>query len=366
MTTAQTVQLLDANNNNISPAVCIDSIYYEGTVGSNPYRFALREKFIVGSNLDNPIIDLKPDIPGSTEQNIYVPYIFSEKNNNATSVWKLSAGAYDIAPDVSRYIIATFKNEYATKKDVSSNFLDLAGHNIMTGDISMGSRMRISSTGLSDVVGNNSLTLEDTGVNLTSSHKTTISATSVYISGTAEVSIGSTDADSNTHIHGYDMLLQSQTDVSIGAGQSLSLLADNRNVTIDSLNGNIVLNSSHGNDNNNIQFIAKNIKFNDATFIPPTSTDAQKHRILSVSDGGVSGGAITMSWDEMGGMKLLNFGREGSTGKFEFVETAEQNKLSGACVSFIGGNRFTTIGPEDVKDISIASIGGCTLDGSVN
>jgi hypothetical protein len=274
MTTAQTVQLLDANNNNISPAVCIDSIYYEGTVGSNPYRFALREKFVVGSNLDVPVIDLKPNIPVSTEQNIYVPYIFSEKTNNAPSVWKLSAGAYDIAPDVSRYIIATFKNEYATKEELNSSFLDLKGRNVMTGDISMGNRMCISSTGLSDVVGNNSLTLDDTGVNLTSSHKTTISATSVYISGTAEVSIGSTDAGSNPHIHGYDMLLQSQTDVSIGAGQSLSLLADNRNVTIDTLNGNIVLNSSHGNANNNIQFIAKNIKFNDATFIPPTSTDA--------------------------------------------------------------------------------------------
>ena len=53
MTTAQTVQLLDANNNNISPDVCIDSIYYEGTVGSNPYRFALREKFVVGGELVN-------------------------------------------------------------------------------------------------------------------------------------------------------------------------------------------------------------------------------------------------------------------------------------------------------------------------
>ena len=366
MTTAQTVQLLDANNNNISPAVCIDSIYYEGTVGSNPYRFALREKFIVGSNLDNPIIDLKPDIPGSTEQNIYVPYIFSEKNNNATSVWKLSAGAYDIAPDVSRYIIATFKNEYATKEELNSSFLDLKGRNVMTGDISMGNRMRISSTGFTDVVGNNSLSMNDTGISLNSSHKTEINGATVCIGGKTEVSIGSTEPGIGTHIHGYDMLLQSQTDVSIGAGQSLSLLADRSNVTIDTLNGNIVLNSSHGNANNNIQFIAKNIKFNDATFIPPTSTDAQKHRILSVSDGGVSGGAITMSWDEMGGMKLLNFGREGSTGEFVFVETAEQNKLSGACVSFIGGNRFTTIGPEDVKDISIASIGGCTLDGSVN
>ena len=62
MTTAQTVQLLDANNNNISPAVCIDSIYYEGNDGSinaNTYRFALREKFIVGGNLD----DGEPKLP---------------------------------------------------------------------------------------------------------------------------------------------------------------------------------------------------------------------------------------------------------------------------------------------------------------
>lgn len=60
MTTAQTVQLLDANNNNISPAVCIDSIYYEGTTQTgSTYRYALREKFIVGGNLD----DGEPKLP---------------------------------------------------------------------------------------------------------------------------------------------------------------------------------------------------------------------------------------------------------------------------------------------------------------
>ena len=29
MKTATTLQLLDANNNNISPAVCVDSLYFE-------------------------------------------------------------------------------------------------------------------------------------------------------------------------------------------------------------------------------------------------------------------------------------------------------------------------------------------------
>lgn len=29
MRTAKTLQLLDANNNNVSPAVCVDSLYFE-------------------------------------------------------------------------------------------------------------------------------------------------------------------------------------------------------------------------------------------------------------------------------------------------------------------------------------------------
>ena len=32
MKTATTLQLLDANNNNISPAVCVDSLYFEKTI----------------------------------------------------------------------------------------------------------------------------------------------------------------------------------------------------------------------------------------------------------------------------------------------------------------------------------------------
>ena len=204
MTTAQTVQLLDANNNNISPAVCIDSIYYEGSVDNATYRYALREKFIVGANLDNPIIDRKPDILPSNNESIYVPYIFSEPNNNPTSVWKLSAGAYDIAPDVSLYIISTFKKDYVQKDKANSSSegyltVNSSVNNTMYVDINMKDKLVISTTGLNDTYGDR-LTFDNSTATLFGTDKVVISSPEVVIQS-ADISIGDT-LSSTTYIYG--------------------------------------------------------------------------------------------------------------------------------------------------------------------
>ena len=49
MKTAKTLQLLDANNNNISPAVCVDSLYFEQSLDDGTYRMSLRNRILVAA-----------------------------------------------------------------------------------------------------------------------------------------------------------------------------------------------------------------------------------------------------------------------------------------------------------------------------
>lgn len=104
---------------------------------------------------------------------------------------------------------------------------------------------------------------------------------------------------------------------------------------------------------------ARSIYFNGIKFNPPTESD--ENHMLAVTK---NGSAVEMTWNEIGGMRLLNYHTPNSSAEFSFVETAEHNVLSGACVSFSGGDRHTTIGKEGVPDINIATIGNQTLDGT--
>ena len=77
--------------------------------------------------------------------------------------------------------------------------------------------------------------------------------------------------------------------------------------------------------------------------------------------------AVEMTWNKIGGMKLLNYHTPNSSAEFSFVDTAERNILSGVCVSFSGSSiGYTTIGRERVSDINIKSVGGQTLSGTGN
>ena len=63
MQTATTLQLLDANNNNISPAVCVDSLYFEKTIETKTYRMTLKNRTIVASDTMNENFSINaPDI----------------------------------------------------------------------------------------------------------------------------------------------------------------------------------------------------------------------------------------------------------------------------------------------------------------
>jgi hypothetical protein len=79
--------------------VCIDSIYYEGTTTeSKRYRFALREKFVVGGDL----VDGKSKI--TTDGRLLLPYIFAKQTPGNESIWKLSTGDVDITADEGTFI----------------------------------------------------------------------------------------------------------------------------------------------------------------------------------------------------------------------------------------------------------------------
>ena len=110
-------------------------------------------------------------------------------------------------------------------------------------------------------------------------------------------------------------------------------------------------------NNSSISFDANVIKFNGKKFTPPTASDAS--HMLSVTQTG------DMTWSDIGGMKLLNY--NGSEEKvFSFVETAEHNVLKGTNISFAGGSSHAVIGGSELRDITIASVGGQTLDGNTN
>ena len=85
MRTAQTIQLLDANNNNISPAVCVDSIYFEGAIGTDTYRFALRDRIIVGSEdlISGPLPVIAP-----TADSIMLPTLIAEEVRGS-GIWQI-------------------------------------------------------------------------------------------------------------------------------------------------------------------------------------------------------------------------------------------------------------------------------------
>ena len=88
MNTARTVQVLDANNNNISPATCIDSLYFEMIDNQTTYRMALRDKFIVagkGLNSSNPYNE---DYVGKLED-VSIPYVYCESIKGAEFIYQL-------------------------------------------------------------------------------------------------------------------------------------------------------------------------------------------------------------------------------------------------------------------------------------
>ena len=134
MTTARTAQILDSNNNNISPATSIESLYFEMTSKNVRYRMSLRSRFMVADNTidwnEYKNVDTKDD-------NYLVPFTYVRAvEGTDNTLWQLTAARYDIKSIIdnyiSRYVDASFihieeedelfhRNSSGAKNTISTN-----------------------------------------------------------------------------------------------------------------------------------------------------------------------------------------------------------------------------------------------------
>jgi len=101
MRTAKTLQLLDANNNNVSPATCIDSLYFElpGNDG-NIYRMSLRNRTLVAADNMSVIPPMNSGI--TTLANLEIPYCYVTAATN--SVYQLNTAKINIGGAIGNAI----------------------------------------------------------------------------------------------------------------------------------------------------------------------------------------------------------------------------------------------------------------------
>ena len=113
MKTATTLQLLDANNNNISPAVCVDSLYFEKTINGTTYRMSLKNRTIVASDTMNENFSINaPDIAS-----LELPYFtVTHSTQKDDFIWQLNTSTYKVGEKLAELIDDKLKNEYYNKK----------------------------------------------------------------------------------------------------------------------------------------------------------------------------------------------------------------------------------------------------------
>lgn len=128
MQTATTLQLLDANNNNISPAVCVDSLYFEKTVETKTYRMSLKNRTIVASDTMNENFS----ITASDITSLELPYFTVTKSTpNGDFIWQLNTSTYRVGEKLDELIDDKLKKEYYNKEYTDAQYLHVDGTNRM-------------------------------------------------------------------------------------------------------------------------------------------------------------------------------------------------------------------------------------------
>ena len=112
MRTARTSQILDANNNNISPATCVESLYFEMTNEGATYRMGIRDRMLIAG------ADSLTSQPAEGE----LPYAYVSQISGANSVYQIKTGKFDYGSKMRQYASETFESEYL-KVSTSTNFL---------------------------------------------------------------------------------------------------------------------------------------------------------------------------------------------------------------------------------------------------
>lgn len=136
MNTAKTLQLLDANNNNISPAVCVDSLYFEKTESGTTYRMSLKNRMLVAGS----VITTNLSPTGSQLQDIAVPmFTISKVSGSAdVSLYQLNCSTYNIGSYINNAINASLSNTYYSKTQSSSIFVKIDGTNCVSTGLYVG------------------------------------------------------------------------------------------------------------------------------------------------------------------------------------------------------------------------------------
>ena len=135
MQTATTLQLLDANNNNISPAVCVDSLYFEKTIETKTYRMSLKNRTIVASDTMNENFSINaPDIAS-----LELPYFTVTKSTpNGDFIWQLNTSTYKVGKKLDELIDDKLANTYYNKGYTDAQYLHVDGTNRMKSDFYVG------------------------------------------------------------------------------------------------------------------------------------------------------------------------------------------------------------------------------------
>lgn len=120
MITAKTLQLLDANNVNISPAVCVESLYYEKNEGGETYRMSLRNRMVIAGSINTGVVN-----PENIEDRLFVPcYTINSMSSGDLVVYELNQGSYEITETVNSYINNTNSLiNYTTTEELSQKYI---------------------------------------------------------------------------------------------------------------------------------------------------------------------------------------------------------------------------------------------------
>ena len=113
MRTARTSQILDANNNNISPATCVESLYFEMTNEGVTYRMGIRDRMVIAG------ADSLTSQPAEGE----LPYAYVSQISGANSVvYQIKTGQFDYVSEMTDIASGIIKKESLTVS-TSTNFL---------------------------------------------------------------------------------------------------------------------------------------------------------------------------------------------------------------------------------------------------
>lgn len=338
MITAQTVQLLDANNKNISPAVNIESLYFEGTISPtspDTYRFALRDKLVVGGKLET----IEPTANGST--NLYIPYIFASKAFNSSSgVWQIDSNKYDMGPATKEFIEAVCREKYVTNSSLSSNYLDLLGNNRMKGAIKMTDGVVYDVDGIESAVSspkayvhlsNTSQSVEIDGGNSvkmsTGSNYVATNTTNVRIAYGANTNI-TESANGVVVVTDKDVSIDA-TNVLVGAKTKLSLDAGTISIDADAT----------------VSINAGSVELYGKEFPQPFPGSVTK--LLSQTTAG------EMEWMSLGHLDIYNYGGSSTPKQVSYIK---DSSIAANKVSFQGSSETYPVVGDSLREIKVKSL----------